>query len=187
MALIGLKVPAETGKLFSNIQVPGAPESRDKYHITIFYLGKDVPMADVAKAMVVTAEVTSATRPFTVRTSRVTCFPKNEDGVPVICAIESPELHAFRERLKAAYEAAGVSFSNRYPDYKPHMTLAYAEEEEVTDRQIAPIEWGAHELFLWASDDGDKGVAVTFPFSRLTIAHRVAARFTASKLLGRDL
>lgn len=183
MALIGIKVPVETGKLLEGIEVPGNLESRAHYHITVCYLGKDVPIEKIAKAVAVTYEVTKATPPFAVRTSRVTCFPKNDDGVPIICAVESPALHAFRDRLKAAYEASGVTFSNKYPEYKPHVTLSYADEE-IEDMHIAPVEWGAHELFLWASDDGDSGVVVTFPLSRLTIAHRVAARFAASKLLG---
>lgn len=179
MALVGIKVPPYIGQHFTSIPVPGVREPVEAYHITMFYLGKDVPLEDVAKAMVVAAEVTRSTAPLSLVTDRVTCFPKNEDGVPIICPIESPELLAVRARLKDAFEASGVSFSNRYPDYKPHMTLAYADEE-IEDLPINRFAWAAEELVMWAGDMNDSGVVVTLPLS--SIAHRVAARFVAANL-----
>jgi 2'-5' RNA ligase len=169
MAFIGIRVPAETGRLFSDIEVPGEQVKANTYHVTVLYLGKDLEIDSLAEAIKATYRVTSTTKPFSVRTSRVASFPKNEDGVPVIARVESDPLHDLRERLVKAFEEAGIEFNNDYPLYKPHVTLAWGDEE-IEDEQRIPttIEWGAHELVLWGGDDGDKKLTATFPFTLKT-------------------
>jgi len=179
MAFLGLKVPHETARLLGELEVPGKRESTAAYHITVLYLGKDVPIEMLAKAMVAAYGITSRTKPFTVRTSLLTCFPKGDDGVPIICRVESDPLHELQAELKTAYQAAEVPFSDKHPEYKPHVTLAYGEEP-ITDRRIPVVEWGAHELVLWGGDEGDRRLVVTFPFTiegNQVIARRVAHRF----------
>lgn len=182
MAFIGLKTPHETARLLTSIEVPGDAVSMDESHITVLYLGKDVPIEVLAKAMLATYAVTSRTRPFTVRTSTLTCFPKNDDGVPVICRVDSDPLHDLQAKIRASFDQNGVPYSAKYPEYKPHVTLSYAEDE-VAEQRIPTIEWGAHELVLWGGDSGDRRLIVTFPFSidpNQEIAQRVAQRFASS-------
>lgn len=174
MAFIGIKTPHETARLLSEIEVPGKPVPMSESHITLLYLGKGIPVDVLAQAMVAAYNVTSRTRPFTVRTSLLTSFPKNDDGVPIICRIDSDALHDLRSNLSAAFEASGIDFSKRYPDYKPHVTVAYAEDE-IDEVRIPTVEWGAHELVLWGGDDGDGRLIVTFPFS-LDASHEIAGR-----------
>ena len=179
MSLIGLRVPHETARLLGDIEVPGQRESTSELHITMIYLGKEVPVETLADAMVAVHEVTSRTRPFTVGTSLLTCFKKNDDGVPIICKVESEALHALQAQLKATLRARNIPFIDKYPEYKPHVTLAYAEDT-IEDRPIHSIEWGAHELILWGGDTGDQRLIVTFPFTIDRIARRVAQRFSAN-------
>lgn len=164
MAFLGLSVPHETSRLFSEIEVNGDKTPIGSFHVTMIYVGKDVPIDVLAEAIKAAFVVTSETKPFTVRTSRVTCFPKNEDGVPIICRVESDALHELRGRLVASFLKNGVAFNNKYPIYKPHVTLSYAEEE-VEEFTIPTLEWGAHELVLWGGDEGDRKLIVKFPFS----------------------
>jgi 2'-5' RNA ligase len=176
MAFLGLQVPHSTARLFSEIEVDGDKTSLDSFHITIMYLGKDVSIDHIADAMKATFEVTSKTKPFSVRTSRVTNFPSNDEGVPIIARVESDALHALRTQLQETYERLGVAYDNKYPNYKPHVTLSYAELE-IEEFRIPTLEWGAHELVLWGGDEGDRKLVITFPFS---IADK-----TASKVLDR--
>lgn len=179
MAFLGIRVPHETSRLLGEVEVPGKREAASHFHITMLFLGKDVPIEVLQKALLATYEVTSRTKPFSVRTSTLTCFPKNEDGVPIICRVDSDSLHELREKIRLSYERHEVPFSNKFPEYKPHVTLAYADEE-IEERRIPTVEWGAHELVLWGGDSGDRRLIITFPFSLDTsheMAERVAKRF----------
>lgn len=181
MAFLGLKVPPETARLLSEIECDGKKEAPSSYHITLLFLGSEVPIETLAKALVTTYNITSQTRPFTVSTNRVCCFPKNEDGVPVICRVDSDPLYDLQAQLAKAYDDAGIEYSKKY-EYKAHLTLAYGETE-IEEKRIPKLEWGAHEIVLWGGDTGDNRVVMHFPFSLDTtpqpqeLVARVAERF----------
>lgn len=163
MAFLGLRLPNETARLLSEIEVPGKKESRDRYHITLLYLGEDVDIKVLAQALEVTHAVTTTTRPFTLQVNRVAAFPSGDDGFPIICPVNSDPLHDLRKRLADDYDAAGIEYSKRFPEYRPHVTLSYSEED-IEERRIPTVEWGAHELVLWGGDQGDGRLVITFPF-----------------------
>lgn len=186
MAFCGLKIPHETARLLAGLDVPGKKEPSNHFHVTCFFFGDDVPIDTLAKITEVTYGVTSETKPFTVRTSQLTSFPAGDDGRPIICRIESDALHDLRDKIKAAYDAAGIEYSNKFPDWKPHVTLAYNTEPEgdFDEQRIPTVEWGAHELVLWGGDSGDDRLIVTFPFALGApdkAATRVAQRYLAAR------
>jgi len=164
MAFLGLAVPAQTARILSEVDYGGVgtPE-KGFHHITMLYLGDEVPVERFGQALPVIFDVTSKTRPFTVATNRVTTFPAKRGTVPVICRVTSDPLHELREKLTAAFNAAELHYDNKFPDFKPHVTLAYAQEG--LDKEFPSVEWGAHELVLWGGDSGDGRLVVTFPFS----------------------
>lgn len=174
MAIVAFALNSDTSRILSEIQVPGERESQK--HVTLLFLGDDVPVERLAKAMEAAYQVAATTRPFTLRTDTVTCFPKNPGGVPIICKIESEELHALHDRLKAAFDEAGIEYSKKWPDFKPHVTLAYADEE-IEDISIPPMEWGAHELIIWGGNSGDQRVIIHIPFSLKNRTASVVRRF----------
>lgn len=182
MAFIGLALPSPTARVLSEIEVGGKTEAPSHFHITLLYLGENVPIETLGKALVATYEVSSQTDPFTVRTSRVSSFPATPDGeVPIICLVDSAPLHDLHARLKKAYDKAGVDYSKKFPTYRPHVTLSYAEEA-IKDRKIPTVEWGAHELVLWGGDEGDRRVVMSFPFSIKDQAAKVAWRYMGKSL-----
>ena len=148
MAFIGLKVPHETARLLGQIKVEGEKVELSEMHVTVLFLGSDLPIETIAKATQVAYEVTCRTKPFTVATKLVTSFPQNQDGIPVIARVESGALHVLRGALTAAFDAAGVPYDKKYPDYKPHITLAYLRgaERALPDMNLPSLEWGAGEL-----------------------------------------
>lgn len=177
MAFLGLQIPHQTARLLSQVDYGGVGEATgtDTYHITICYLGSDIPIEVIGKALPVIFDVTSKTKPFTVGTNRVTTFPGGPDGVPIICRVTSDALHDLRDALWAALDDAGIEYNKKFPEFKPHVTLAYAPEEEVSqllagdddelESEFPLVEWGAHELVLWGGDSGDGRLVVNFPFS----------------------
>jgi len=184
MAFVGLRVPHETARLLGGLEVPGKKEPTSSFHITMFYLGDEVDIDALAQAIKVTFKITTETKPFTVRTSQITSFPKGDDGTPIICRVESDALHDLRDKIREAYEEAKVDFNNTYPDYKPHVTLAYdTEGEEFAEQRIPTVEWGAHELVLWGGDEGDDKLVVAFPFVLGDLDKAAAARI-AQRYLG---
>jgi len=191
MSFIGFRVPHETARLLSELDVPGEKDPVDHFHVTVIHLGDDVAIETLAQALVATFKVTSQTAPFTVSTSRVSCFPKKtspksaKDGkVPVICRIESDSLHRLQQNLKVSLKAAGVGFSDKFPEFKPHVTLAWADAN-IEDKRIPTVEWGAHELVLWGGDQGDRKLIITFPFSlrMASMPKRVIARYVGKSSL----
>lgn len=190
MSFLGLRVPHETARLLSELDIPGRKDSTDHFHITILHLGDNVPIETIAKALVATFKVSDQTQPFTVSTSRVSCFaPKvsktsSKNGqCPIICRVDSDELHAMRVKLCASYDEAGVAYDKKFPEYKPHVTLGWADAE-IEERRIPTVEWGAHELVLWGGDSGDRRVILTFPMSlKITASRRVVARYVGKSLL----
>ena len=175
MAFVGLRVPHDIARVLSTLDVPGRREDPGFYHLTILYVGKDLPIEDIAKATIAVFEVSQETAPFLLRTSKVTSFDDHGDGFPVHCEIVSPGLQALHGRLKASFDRHGVEYSKKWPVYKPHMTLAYSPER-VEDRAIPPVEWGASEVVFWGGDEGDQRISVNFPFT-LSLAQRIARRF----------
>lgn len=179
MAFLGIKIPSDIGNLLAQIDVPEKREPRDQYHVTMFHLGDDTPIEAITKAASAAFEVTSRTKPFQILTKLVTTFPKNPSGVPVICKVESPPLHDVHARLKAAFDKAGVEYSKKWPEYKPHITLAYAQEA-TPDQTIAPVSFTVGELYILGGNKGQDRLDIRLPLSMNTAALRVAARFQFS-------
>lgn len=184
MAFLGLKVPYETARLLGQVKVEGEKEDLSSMHITILYLGKELPIEAVTRAIEVAYEVTSNTKPFTVKTQLVTSFSVNKDsGIPIIARVESAPLLALRNALTAAFDAEGVNYDKKYPEYKPHVTLAYKKPtgdsetgvEYPADQNIPQLEWGVGEMVLWGGDAGDEKLSVTFPFD-LALSKKAAYR-----------
>ncbi len=193
MAALMIPLPEETARVLSEIQVPGKKVDQGSSHITVLYLGKNVPVERIAVMIPVLFSITSETAPFAVSTSHVTTFPSNpDDGTPIIARIESEPLHALRKKLCAALDKAGVEYDKKYPEYKPHTTLAYDPDPDThgsADLDIPEITWGAHEIVLWGSDQGTGRLVVKFPFSipgktareRTTPLYRAATQLAAWK------
>lgn len=176
MALVGIRIPAELGRVLGEIPVPGQREPRENLHITLMVFEEN-PIDVMADAMVVIHQVTSEAQPFTASTSLVTTFARGDDGVPVIAKVDSPGLMLLRDRLATALDERAIAFSKRFPEYKPHVTLAYSQEE-MADLRIPLIEWNINEVVLWTGEYGAPGTTVTFPLSlHASASERVAARF----------
>jgi 2'-5' RNA ligase len=164
MSFLGLRVPHEVARLLGQIEVPGNPESRADLHITLLYFGSNVPIDTISQAIVVAYEVANRTKPIQLTIEKVLCFPRGDDGVPIIGEVGSAELHALQKDLRTSMDAAKINYSKKFPEYHPHVCLSYAEES-IDPFAVGPFEWAAYEMVLWGGDSGDDRISITLPFS----------------------
>jgi hypothetical protein len=150
---IGFKVPKATSRILRQIDIPGVREDEDTLHTTLIYMGHSTSLASFCRAIRIAFDVVSSTEPFILSTHKVISFPKGDDGVPIVCKVESEPLHEFHTKITKALDEADVKYSNKYPVYKPHVCLSYADKP-IPDKPIHSIEWGAHELKLWLGHNG---------------------------------
>jgi 2'-5' RNA ligase len=173
MSFLAISVPVELGGLLAEIPVPGRKEPMAKLHITLHYFGEAYADNKALKAAQIAFEVAGKFKPFRVSTSLISTFPGKEE-VPVICKVNSPELHTFRAALSEAFDAAGVEYSKKYPEYIPHITLSYANETPA-DQTIPTVGFTVSEFSMWVGDRDDRQMQVTFPLNMTAL--KVAARY----------
>jgi 2'-5' RNA ligase len=102
--------------------------------------------------------------PFLVKAKKVSHFPKREDNpIPIIAPIESKELDELHKKLANAFDSDKIEFNKTFRDYKPHITLAYSDDEFDDFKIDPPIEFIVNEVVLWGGDEGDDRVFITFP------------------------
>ena len=186
MAMIAVKVPTETSRLISKISeaLPGDSQAASEMHVTIIHLGDDVPISQLAKVMEACHTVTSKISPFVMTVDSIDSFePGDNGGVPVILPVQSQELHELEQKLKQEFDSAGISYSNKYPEFKPHVTLSYVPGMKAVGPLPAPISWGAFEMMIYGADSGDGRVLVTLPFGLPNMQiklQKIAARVARS-------
>ena len=180
--IIGIRVPVEVGRVLEQQEVPGEPHSASDMHITVLYVDKASPILDVAKTMIAAYAITSKNRPFQITIQDISSFPRNpDDGLPVICFIDSPELQAIHYALKDEFDRLQIPYRHKYPEYKPHVTLSYVKEETPEGYTFSsslpgPVSFTVYELSIMGYPD-DAHVRVELPLS-LTMEDRIASRLT---------
>lgn len=168
MAFIGIRVPAETGRIIETIEVPGERKRASEYHTTIIYLGKNLPIETIAQTMIAAYNVASKTSPFICGVKEVSSFPRNpDDGIPVILPVLSQGLHNLRNALIQELTSMGIPFSNKYPDFKPHVSVSFIKDDSTESFQKpmdGPLTWTVSELVIWGGNKNDEMVSVSLPF-----------------------
>ena len=167
MAFMGISLPSEICQLFHEVDVPGVRVPKHTHHVTLLYLGKETPLPDICKAIELAAPVMQRTAPLRLSAARVESFQENpDDGYPLIARVDSEGLHALQAELKSALKTGGVQFSDKWPEYKPHVTLAYAKEPMAEMKLDPAIEWTVAETVMWAGDNNDDRFVVRFSLPR---------------------
>ncbi|NJO18733.1 MAG: 2'-5' RNA ligase family protein [Thioploca sp.] len=162
MAMISLQIPNDIGRMFKEIDIPGKRDATD--HITLFYLGDEIDIKKVIKIIPVIFEAVNGMGPFSVSCNKITTFPMGKNGYPVIGEIKSPELIKLRNKLKKLFDKNKIKYDNKFPEYKPHLTLSYSEDE-VDDIKLKNFDWKVSSISLYGGDVSDTRLFVNFPFS----------------------
>lgn len=134
MSILCLTVTKEIALELSKIEVPGKKQDPASYHITLFYM-PNLKVDQVAKLLKLTFEFLQKEHPFTTEFKEVTTFKMNEDGIPIIIPALSDYLHEWRPRLAKELDRAGIEYSKKFPEFKPHLTLSYSHNKKDQDFQ----------------------------------------------------
>lgn len=163
MAFLGVKIPTTTARLLADLDVPGKKTGVHEMHITMLMFDDNWPISELAKSMEAAYDIISETKPFIVNVKEVGCFPKREDKpCAIIAPIVSDDLHDLNEKLRKKFDKAGIEFDKKFKEYKPHVTLAYADEEPKKFK-IDPLQFAVEEIILFGGDHGDSRIFITMP------------------------
>lgn len=170
MSMIALKIPLDISDKLSKIKVDGKKESPEEYHITMFYFDGKLKIDDVCKITKTMNSVLGRFSPPKISFKEVSYFPKGDDGFPVVVPILSDDLIEVRKSLAKAFDKEKINYSKKWPEFKPHLTLAYSKKEP-TDQKVDKSSWSATELVLYAGDKQEfskfeSGMFVFMPFGK---------------------
>lgn len=154
MAIIALEVPRGVGQYLQRLDVPGAKTPIEEMHVTIVQIDADLSPIDVANIAGVVADLTHTMRSFEVNLHTLSQFPRNDHGVPVICPVVSEGLMLFQGRLVDTLDRAGIEFNKKFPVYKPHVTVSWAQESIAPASLVRPITWMTRDVVLWPTYNG---------------------------------
>lgn len=167
MAMIGLKIPDEVIDRLSKISVPGKKLPKEEMHITMFYFENKLKIKDVVKIVQAMYDVTKKFESLSIRGVTLSTFKKGDDGVPIIIPILSEDLLDLRKKLAKKLDNEEVNYSKKWPEFKPHLTLAYSPKEMEDKKLDKSISWKASEVVLWAGDwHSDPGILVSMPVTK---------------------
>lgn len=125
--------------------VPGAKDLDDPPHITLCYI-PEISKKEADSIKEVLASICENTAPFQVNVEKVSCFKNGKDKIPHIGVIKSLDLVKFRDKVSEAIAEIDPDFiDNSFPDFKPHLTLQYADADEPLPK-IKPISWVVREI-----------------------------------------
>lgn len=167
MAMIGLKVPEEITEKLSRISVPGKKSPPEEMHITMFYFENKLNIKGIIKIVQVMYDVIKKCESLAIKGTTVSSFKKGDDGVPIIIPIISEELLELRKKLAKKLDNEEINYSKKWPEFKPHLTLAYSPKEMEDKKLDKNISWKADEVILWAGDwHSDPGILVSMPVTK---------------------
>src|SRR5512135_1733546 len=151
-----MRLPTIAATNLSEIKVPGDCTPMHEMHVTLAFLGNSVPIEQVFRSVACCYMLAQEFKPFDLTAALLMSFPADPEGrIPVIARIVTPQLFDMRERLIQLLEKNKVEYSKRHPQYKPHVTLSYAQES-LQPQTIAPVRWPAQWLTGWGGEEADQ-------------------------------
>lgn len=173
--MIGLKIPDEISEKLFKISVPGKKFSKEEMHITMFYFKNKLSIKDILKIVQIMYNVINKFNSVSIKGTTISTFEKGDDGVPIIIPIVSEELLDIRKKMAKELDDENLSYSKKWPEFKPHLTLSFSTKEMEDKKLDKNISWKASEVVLWAGDwQTDPGILVSIPITKK------ASKFEAS-------
>lgn len=139
MAFIYCPVPKEITNLLFSMDVPGRKESPEDAHITLVYFDEDMTDDTERRIQSCLQSFYKVWPSGVVSTNKLTCFDK-PGNIPVIFEIDGTYIHKLKNAICYCLDRMGISYSRKFPDFKPHITISYAETtpEEI---EFDPLSW----------------------------------------------
>lgn len=133
-------------------QYPPKGEGNDNSppHITLLYCGT-VPEHMEDKMEEVCKQVCTNFKSFNVKIKKPRKFINDKNETIRHSPIASLRLKRFHECMKEAFMQAGLPLSDKYPDYKPHITIEYIPQGQKSQyKEIKPQgQFKVEEVHMW--------------------------------------
>ena len=184
MALLGIVVPPEVTSYLDQIEVPGKVPT-EKKHITLCYFEEDgLTLEEKGRALEVAFSVAASSKALNLAVHTVNRFPTGEDGIPIIAEVDSVDLLNFRADLCFELDRAGVRYSKKFPNYRPHITLSYCAPEvfkstPMPKTSIEPINWTCFDIAFWDGNGDDKTTSIPLSLPVKVGLYRALVRLAA--------
>ncbi len=122
----------------------GRLTSAERYHLTLLFLGDQVPAAREAAAIEAAGRVQAP--PFTLTLDQAGSFKNREVPWWLGPREAPPELGLLHERLREALQRAGVPPERMR--FVPHLTIVREAAQILPPTPVAPISWDVREFVL---------------------------------------
>lgn len=146
---------ADIARLFEGDGLRGHRVSRERFHVTLNYLGHCacVPEALIVRTCTVISRLEKTT--FLFALNKLRSFDTHNGQYPRILAGEDSVIGAelLQEAIHSALAREGL-IRGRLQQITPHLTLSY-EAVAFSDRYIAPIVWDVADFCLVHSPQGE--------------------------------
>jgi len=162
--MLSISLSPDISRLFREITFKDKITRDPSDHITMFYLGDNIPLKKLIKMIPIIFDITCDMKPFMVSCSKITTFPKGKNGYPIIGEIKSKDLSALRDKLKKEFEKNKIKYDSTFKDYKPHVTLGYSKNKP-KNTSFSKINWSINHISLYGGDESDSRFFVNFPFT----------------------
>jgi hypothetical protein len=169
--IVALTVPRALG---DTLTVEGGLPS-STFHVTLAYLGSlnDLDPDALWQLAHKLAALARMTPNGPALLGPVGTFPSGEDGTPYFLEVDAPWLAGFRERVMNLCDEAGTPGSRLYPNFHPHVTLAYLPEGD----ELPPVHATLPAACRFPGLDLYMGPnRVSFPFRRAMLAKAAQAQ-----------
>ncbi len=129
-------------------------EDNSPSHITLLYVGEyPLTMEDRLKEIV--CESCSMIKPFKVRLQNPKKFNNDEGQIVRHSPISSKKLKQFHQFLRKIFFKYHIPFSDKHPEYKPHVTIEYINKgEKAKFKKIKPKGFFVVDhIWLWGTNE----------------------------------
>ena len=144
-------MPNEIDKQFPSEGRKG--EDSSPSHITIIYVGELLPVLE-KKLVKIVEQVCSRTKPFLVKLKKPRKFINKKGQIILHSPVKSSRLIKFNESLRVALMNNGIQIDDKFPEYKPHITIAYCDSKKELKqyKDIKPEgEWVIDSIWIWST------------------------------------
>lgn len=142
-------LPSELSKQFPNTGKQGEDESPS--HVTVCFIGS-VPCELEDKIRKVAEICCNTIRPFSVILKKPKTFTGPDYKYILHSPVKSSKLLDLHDTLKRAFLATQIPIDNKFPEYKPHVTIAYCKDDNELEQyqDISPEgSFEINHLWLW--------------------------------------
>lgn len=142
-------LPTEIAKQYPQVGKQGEDDSPS--HITTFFIGDVLP--NFEEPIIETLRlVIESFRKFKVKIKKPKTFENDKGQYIYHSPIASPKLFTLNATLQKAFQYKQLPYSKKWPEFKPHCTIAYCNSKEELEnyRDIQPVgDFEVDQIWLW--------------------------------------